>query len=237
MLGAIGACVSTTGHWQAGQNIVPGVTRGARATLDYESPALCNENGNNYQSFSSAWVALETVSGTADDIHQVGFLKCQACSPFTSNTVYWIYAYGHEATATCGLVAHPTAKPVGVASVSAATFKVRRATDIDNDPIYAAYVGSVKVDDVTAASLDSCWPNGPRKAIFHEEVAQKNGQAGGTTANKRDWISVKYEDSSLVWHPMNATLGITCTQRDLTSMGCSVSATSHDAFRSWDTRT
>jgi hypothetical protein len=242
-LAAIGNCTLTSAsNAQAGMGISSTTVFGAQAYMGYKFPSLCSEAGHTYPSFSTGWVAIVSNGPFSRpyDIFQIGLFNCQSTgcpTGFSSSYNYLVWAYGRNYTSSTCLQVHPSPNKISVSSGSSATYKVYRTTDIDNNLIYAAAINGSVYAQEPAYNLDTCWPGGPARAIFHDEVAQPNDQSGGTTSSHRSWTAVKWQDSTYAWHSMNATLNQTCNDIGYSSQKCQVSGTAHDAFSSWDSRT
>jgi hypothetical protein len=240
-LAAIGACTSATAtNSQAGMGIPNTTVFGAQAVMGYKFPQLCTEGTHAYPSFSTAWVAIVS-NGITDrpfDIFQIGLFNCQSTgcpTGFSAAFEYLVWAYGRQGTSSCSQV-HPSAVKISVSSGSSATYTVHRTTDADNNQIYAVAINGVQYAEEPPSNLDSCWPGGPGKAIYHDEVGQPNDQSGGTTASHRLWTTVKWQDGSFVWHSMSYGTSLNCNDVGYSSQKCKTDGSLLDKFSSWDSR-
>jgi hypothetical protein len=226
-----------TGNWHSGHRIPIGTVYGAVATIQYFNETLCA--GNTTKSFSTSWTALEAVSlsdSNGWDIYQVGFMKCRTCGWPSTTTTYLVWAYGREFTTACGSAISPTPHRLGSAGIANVPFKVARGHDPDGMLVYQASVNGTVYDDESLASLDTCWPGGPSRTEYANEVGNASDQSGGTPTANQNWTSVKYMNSSSIWVAMNGTLNANCARIDLLTQRCKISSTLHDKFITWDTR-
>lgn len=212
---------------------------GVSARFTYVNPVLCNEDGGTYLSASSAWVALTALgypSSSANDIYQVGWLKCQFCGLPTS--VRWIWAYGRGASAECGAALNPSARDLGAAGTSLATYKIDRVRLTPDETVYRAYINGVLKAERPSRDLDICWGSfGPARAKAHNEVKQYNDQAGGTVAAPQSWTAITYKDGASAWHSLGSDYDGFLGVIELATMRCVIGPTLGDRFRSWDSRT
>jgi hypothetical protein len=138
------SCTGASSQAFAG-NVDPhtNAVRGAKAAIEYVNEALCTTAGGD--DFSSFWVAV-TGNNSPLDIYQIGIDKCRgdACADPDApvNQPYFLWAYGHHTSASCGAAVGPEPNYLGNATTGTKTYKVVREYQQGAGFFYNLYIGS-----------------------------------------------------------------------------------------------